>query len=197
MSKILEKCILLQLTEHLNKNNLWGKYQSAYRKFHSCETAITKIMDDILNIKDQNNDTILLFMDLSVAFDTVDHAILISRLKTKFGITGTVLKIILSYLTDRVFYVVTDKAKSKGRSMKYGVSQGSILGPTLVILYMQDLEMIAREHMFADDTQTYIAFKAEQSDLTVPLLETCLMYIKKWMQVTTSGYTEKVYIKCH
>ena len=145
-------------------------------------------MDDILNIKDQNNDTILLFMDLSAAFDTVDHAILISRLKTKFGITGTVLKIILSYLTDRVFYVVTDEARSKGRSMKYGVPQGSILGPTLFILYMQDLEMIAREHglsihMFADDTQIYIAFKAEQSDLTVPLLETCLMYIKKWMQV--------------
>ena len=83
MLKILEKCILLQLTEHLNKNNLWGKYQLAHRKFHSCETAITKIMDDILNIKDENNDTILLFMDLSVAFDTVDHAILISCLKTK------------------------------------------------------------------------------------------------------------------
>ena len=146
MSKILEKCILLQLTEHLNKNNLWGKYQSAYRKFHSCETAVTKIMDDILNIKDQNNDTILLCMDLSAAFDTVDRAILISRQKTKFGIAGTVLKIILSYLTDRVFYVVTDKARSKGRSMKYGVPQGSILGPTLFILYMQDLEMIAREH---------------------------------------------------
>ena len=167
MSKILEKCILLQLTEQLNKNNLWGKYQSAYKKIHSCETAITKIMDDILNIKDQNNDTILLFMDLSAAFDTVDHAILISCLKTKFGITGTVLKIILSYLTDRVFYAVTDKARSKGRSMKYGVPQGSILGRTLFILYMQDLEMIAREHgssihMFADDTQIYSVYQKKR-----------------------------------
>ena len=186
--KVLENCILLQITEHLDKNKLWGEYQSAYRKFHSCETAITKIMDDILNTKDQNQDTIVLFLDLSAAFDTVDHAILLSRLKDKFGINGKVLKMIESYLSDRVFYVVTGKAKSKGRWMKYGVPQGSILGPIIFILYTQDLESIALKHglkihMYADDTQLYITFKAEQSYVTVPLLEECLKNIKEWMQV--------------
>ena len=65
--KVLENCILLQITVHLDKNNLWGENQSAYRKFHSCETANTKIMDDILKNKDLNRDTILLFLDLSAA----------------------------------------------------------------------------------------------------------------------------------
>ena len=81
ISKILEKSILFQLTNHLDKNNLWNETQSAYRKFHSCETATTKIMDDILKNKDQGKETILLFLDLSAAFDTVDHNILLGSVR--------------------------------------------------------------------------------------------------------------------
>ena len=187
LSKVLENCILLQITKHLDENNLWSKYQSAYRKFHSCETAIAKIMDDILSEKDQKNGTILLFLDLSAAFDTVDHAILLTRLKNKFGITGKVLQMIESYLTDRKFYITIADKKSKGMQMKYGVPQGSILGPILFILYTQELETIAikqgfKIHIFADDTQLYITFKSDHPETSVPLLEKCLKHIKEWMQ---------------
>ena len=159
-----------------------------FGKFHSCETDTTKIMDYLLQNKEQEKDTILLFLDLSAAFDTVDHDVLFSQLRNKYGITDKVLKMIDSYLLERVFYVVTGKAKSKGRLIKYGVPQGSILGPILFILYTQGLERIPREngfeiHMYADDTQLYITFKREQSDKIVPLHEKCLKDIKEWMQI--------------
>ena len=76
LSKIIERCVNDQSVTHLESNNCMGEFQSAYRKFHSCETAITKISSDILCALDKKQCTFLLFLDLSAAFDTIDHTIL-------------------------------------------------------------------------------------------------------------------------
>ena len=106
----------------------------------------------------------LLLLDLSAAFDTLDHGILLERLESRFGIKGTALKWIESYLTDRHQSVLINGVRSDRKSLKYGVPQGSVLGPLLFTAYTSPLEDIAARynlsiHMYADDTQPYISFK--------------------------------------
>ena len=107
-------CTETTCTSLLESNDLFGDFQSACRKFHSCETAITKITNDILLSLDQNECSFLLFLDLSSAFDTIDHNILLSTLQEKYGITGVVLKWFQSYLSYRRYKVKICKCYSKG-----------------------------------------------------------------------------------
>ena len=186
LSKALERCVLTQLVDHLEYNNLFGDFQSAYRKFHSCETAITKITNDILLSLDNKECSFLLFLDLSAAFDTVDHNILLSTLNEKYGIGGIVLQWFQSYLSGRSYKVKIGKHFSKGICLLFGVPQGSILGPILFILYISDIERIAkcygfRVHVYADDTQLYISFVPLDIMSTVSNIEHCLREIKHWM----------------
>ena len=186
LSKGLERCVLKQLVYHLDKNNLFGEFQSAYRKFHSCETAITKITNDILCSLDKKQCTFILFLDLSAAFDTVDHSILLSTLQSKYGITGTVLSWFKSYLSNRTCNVSIGECLSEGIILLFGVPQGSILGPILFIIYISEIEYIAKKHGFkihtyADDAQIYIAFEKLDIISTVSDVEYCLREIKYWM----------------
>ena len=87
LSKILEKVVFSQLMEHIIKNNLRQKFQSAYRMFHSTETALLRVFNDLINALDNGNVCVLTLLDLSAAFDTIDHDILLSRLETSFGIS--------------------------------------------------------------------------------------------------------------
>ena len=178
--------MLKQLVCHLDKNNLFGEFQSAYRRFHSCETAITKITNDILLSLDKKQCTFILFLDLSAAFDTVDHNILLSTLETKFGITGTVLSWLKSYISNRKCNVSIGECFSEGITLLFGVPQGSILGPILFILYISDIEYIAKKHgfrihLYADDAQIYVAFEKLDMLSTVTDIEHCLREIKFWM----------------
>ena len=91
LSKVLERIVLLQLKPHLSENNLLSTHQSAYRSNHSCETALLKVVNDILLALDDDNVSVLLLLDLSAAFDTIDHDILLTRLEKLFGLRGSVL----------------------------------------------------------------------------------------------------------
>ena len=188
LSKILEKCVLRQLNQHLSINDLHAKYQSGYRKFHSCETATLRIYNDLLCITDNGSQAILLLLDLSAAFDTINHSILLKKLKNSYGFKDQVYQWFESYLTGRSFNVVIGNCKSDRSSLTIGVPQGSILGPILFILYTKDLETIAARHgftvhLYADDTQLYIAFdplNSNHQDLQAKVLS-LVDEIKIWM----------------
>ena len=105
--KVIEKVVSGSLNEHLIKNSMFDPLQSAYRDKHSTETALIKIQNDILSALDAGSSAILLMLDLSSAFDTIDHDILLSRLCNVYGITGDALDWFRSYLTGRIQHVVT------------------------------------------------------------------------------------------
>ena len=101
LSKVIEKAVASQLNDHLNKNKLFEEHQSAYRKCHNTETALVKISNDLLLSADNKDVSILVLLDLSAAFDTIDHCILLNRLRESFGLDGTVLNWLKSYLSER------------------------------------------------------------------------------------------------
>ena len=112
LSKILEKCVQLQLNEHLDAHNLHAEYQSGHRTDQSCETATLAIYNDLLCISDSKSKVILLMLDLSAAIDTVSHDLLLQKLHKKFGIAGKPLKWFESYLDGRAFCVTVNRSKS-------------------------------------------------------------------------------------
>ena len=187
LSKLIEKCACTQIQCYLSENNLYPKCQSAYRKNHSCETALLKVVNDI-QIEISNKKMVaLIALDLSSAFDTIDHSLLTNKLKKDFGISNNVLKWLNSYLTNRTFAVRIIDVEGQPVLLLFGVPQGSILGPLLFILYIHDMARIAADyglkiHFYADDSEMYIGFspltEASQSMLAV---KQCLDVIKCWM----------------
>ncbi len=129
IAKILERVVATQLISHLTENNLLEHLQSGFRKFHSVETALVKITNDLQIASDSGCLSTLVLLDLSSAFDTVDHILLITRLETVFGVSDTVLEWFRSYLTDRKQCVTLDGFRSEVGFVKSGVPQGSIFWP--------------------------------------------------------------------
>ena len=186
MSKILEKLVLRQLLDHLHANCLMESYQSAYKAYHSTETAPLKVSSDILSGLDDGNVCILTLLDLSAAFDTIDHDILLQRLEITFGLSGNVLSWFASYLTDREQTVHIGNFKSSSMHLEYGVPQGSVLGPVLFTLYTQPLVSIFKKHqicyhLYADDTQMYIFGKIEELQNLIDVTTRCITEVKSWM----------------
>ena len=187
ISKLIEKCVHLQLTEHIEKNKLFPQLQSGYRKGHSCETAVLKIHNDVLMAMDKKNHVILMLVDLSAAFDTINHKSLLQRLKSVYRIDNVVLEWLESYLTNRTFRVSVNGTLSEEAELNIGVPQGSILGPLLFILYTKGLQNLAEKygfniHLYADDTQIYLEYNPRKdcSSMIKDLAE-CFGDIKQWM----------------
>lgn len=187
MSKIVERLVCRQLVSYLNLHNLLPKLQSAYRRFHSTETAVLKLITDILQAADRGEVTLLCLLDLSAAFDTVDHQILLNRLQQSYGLQGSTLAWIESFVTNRSQSVVVDGQSSKTTSVVCGVPQGSVLGPVLFLLYTADVLVIAerhglRAHSYADDTQLYSHHDAsEDCEQMVTQLTACIIELQQWM----------------
>ena len=112
VSKLIEKVVHKQIVDHIESQGLFADFQSGYRKYHSCETAVLKIQSNLLILMDKRENTVLLLLDLSAAFDTINHSLLLNKLKESYNITGVVLKWIKSYLLDRKFMVLINRSSS-------------------------------------------------------------------------------------
>ncbi|XP_013857613.1 RNA-directed DNA polymerase from mobile element jockey, partial [Austrofundulus limnaeus] len=154
---MLESLVCDQLKEFLYSNELLSKLQSGFRKKHSTITAATKVINDIIVALDQKQYCASLFIDLSKAFDTVDRAVLKYRLLC-LGMSDQVVSWFSNYLSDRTQCIKYDSSCSDFMSVNKGVPQGSILGPLLFIMYINDLGQNvpdANMHFYADDTIIY------------------------------------------
>ncbi|CAB4016802.1 RNA-directed DNA polymerase from transposon X-element, partial [Paramuricea clavata] len=189
VSKLVERTVYNQSHNHLSVHHLYPGNQSAYREFHSTETALLRVKNDILMNMNRQHVTLLVLLDLSAAFDTVDHVLLLQRLQLKFGLSGTVLKWFTSYLSQRTQRVTVGGVSSEKFKVDCGVPQGSCLGPLLFVLYVSELlELIERHlpdaHAYADDTQLYISFRADSridQETAVRTVDMCIDDIKRWM----------------
>ena len=186
MSEVLEKCALKQLDEHCKKYAPLPDYQSAYRQSYSCETALVRLMNDILWNMECSDVTAFIAIDLSAAFDTVDHGILLGVLQYQFGVTGMVRKCFDSYLSPRQFQVNIGKAYSEPIDLQFSVPQGSCAGPILFLLYASTIGDTIDIHGYVEDHGIKSKFKAKgnnnETELeTIHGLESCLEDVKVWM----------------
>jgi len=186
VSKILEKTVVKQLNDHIEKYGLQEPLQSAYRQNHSTETALVKVFNDLLCCMDTKQSVMLVLLDLSAAFDTVDHNIMLDRLHHNCGITDTCLQWLSSYFSDRTQSVVIDGLSSSPHALTTGVPQGSVVGPFTFPQYLQPVSEIAKNyhtsvHFYADDTQLYRSFNLNSYNETKSDVECCVEKVKLWM----------------
>ena len=186
ISKVVERAVLSQLMDHLNSENLLEPYQSAYKPGHSTETALNSVHNFIASELDKNRYVLLVLLDLSSAFDTVSHSILLETLRSKYKVGGTVISWFDSYLSDRYQQIKIRGTFSTIRHVTTGVPQGSVLGPVLFSLYLAGLSDIMREHgihfhHYADDTQLYISFDKFHILEAFQKMEACIKGIHNWL----------------
>jgi hypothetical protein len=184
-SKLIERIVSVRIVDHLERHMLHDINQSAYRKHHSCETTLTAIMNDALLGIDRGEVTILILLDMSAAFDCVDHGILLGKI-SELGITGNALNWIEGYLNDRTQSVKIDDIVSPSLEIQYGVPQGSVLGPLLFTCYMIGLDSVLSHHgvkykIYADDIQLYITTKVSSLKDAIERMEKCIIDLKTWL----------------
>lgn len=186
VSKVIERAVALQLNHYLNTEDLLPRNQSAYRKHHSTETALIRVMSDALMAADRQQVTLLGLLDLSAAFDCVDHTLLLQRLRHQFGLTGVVLQWMTSFVTDRTQQVAYNGQLSTVQPLQYGVPQGSVLGPLLFVMYTAELHQVVATHgltlhQYADDCQIYLTTSVNEAPAAVERFSRCLTDVDAWL----------------
>ncbi|CAG2191469.1 unnamed protein product [Mytilus edulis] len=176
-----------RLNEHVKDHDLLPTNQSAYRQFHSCESALLRLVNDILDWMEHQEVTAMIAVDLSAAFDTVDHSILIKVLEYQYGVNGTALKWIDSYLRPRSCRVNVSSTTSSERQLECSVPQGSCLGPWLYLVYAGTLFDIIPPSItvygFADDhtaNKRFVPTLTNEMD-AIRDLQDCAVHINTWM----------------
>jgi hypothetical protein len=184
-SKIIEKAVASRLTTHLKLCNAYDHQQFAYRRHHSCESAVTNVLDTALYSADSGDITILTLLDLSSAFDTVNHTLLLTRLHNS-GVRGNALAWFRSYLTPRTFSIRIGSAVTDPLPIHCGVPQGSVLGPLLFLVYIRDLGAIIKQHglqyvVYADDVQLFTTTPPSAAAQAIHRMEVCIEAVKAWL----------------
>ena len=185
LSKVLERIVLKQFLQHLQSHILLEPFQSAYRKCHSNEAALLRVLNDLLQASDRGCVSILSLLDLSAGFGTIDHNILITRLRSTFGCSGMVLERFISYPSCRTQSVCVGH-ESTPSVLKCGVPQGSVLGPLLFTLYTHPLSAVICQcgisyHFFADDSQLHNSSVPFDFPVLACCLKDCIEDVAEWM----------------
>jgi len=165
-----------------NAIGLYARMQSAYSKYHSAETALIRVVNDIQRAIDDQCESVLVSLDLSAAFDTIDLEILLERLRFHYGFSNLVLQSFTSYLIDRPQRIVLDKFSSQPRLLSCRVPQGSVLEPVLFSLHISPLEDVIMTHglnamMYANDFQLYIVMRQSYRATALQDLMLCIQDI--------------------
>ena len=181
ISKIMERIVHDQLYKVIEENNILNKWQSGFRPGYSTETAMRYVTDLLLTEMDSKKLTGVVFLNLKKAFDTVDHALLLTKLRN-YGIRGDELSWVTSYLTDRTQSVSLENVTSDSMDISYGVPQGSILGPLLFTFYINDLSSVTKTCnviLYADDTA--IIYSDKQKAQIEKHLNNDMEIVKTWL----------------
>ncbi|XP_052271522.1 uncharacterized protein LOC127872201 [Dreissena polymorpha] len=185
--KLIEKAALKRLNQQSNEFGLLPKYQSAYRPDHSCESALLRVVNDILAGMERQEVTALIAIDLSAAFDTVDHDVLLEVLRCQYGVSGTALDWVGSYLRPRGCRVSINGTLSSCRALDCSVPQGSCLGPWMYLAYAGTLFDVIPPSIalygFADDHIASKCFRPSSSNEadTIREVEHSAIVINDWM----------------
>ena len=180
-NKIFEKKIQSDLVTFIERNNILYEKQFGFRKYHSTIDALINLHDYIIDKLNSKNKVIGVFIDLKKAFDSIDINILIEKLKY-YGIVGPYNTLLESYLKDRNICTIVNNNKSNPKNIKYGVPQGSVIGPLLFSLYINDLKTIADDieiNLFADDTSLLVDGKNSHDVLEKTNI--ALNKLSKWL----------------
>lgn len=189
VSKVFEKAMANQLVDHLKTNNILYRSQYAYRQNHNTELAAAEFIDKVVNDLDNKASPLAIYIDLSKAFDTINHTILLDKLE-HYGIRNGALDLFRSYLHNRRQYVAYNNSTSNMVDISIGVPQGSILGPILFTIYMNDFVNSSSTFdfiLYADDTTLYTDVKkVNEQSINVELQK-----IVKWLNVNKLSINAK------
>ena len=181
LSKLVERVVAKQLSKHLSACNLYVPVQSAYRPNHSTETALLKVVNDLLLAVDSGDAAVLALLDQSAAFDTIDHTILLIRLRCCFGLSGAAFSWFKSYLSGRRQSVSISGINSIAVSLLFGVPQGSVLGPVLFTLYNSPIHSITKKHQKKRVNEKQVTtFMPTMNRFTLPSLSPPTTLLNYW-----------------